>query len=162
MLDGAIQGAQRGAALTQRLLAFARQQDLKVEPENLVELLSGLNDLLEQSVGAKVRINYKLPPTIPLALLDKKQVELALLNLVLNARDAMSEGGMVTIEVDQSSTPNTSDLKGGSYVRLIVSDTGDGMDAATLQRAVDPFFSTKQLGKGTGLGLSMVQGLAIS
>jgi signal transduction histidine kinase/FixJ family two-component response regulator len=160
LIAGALQGARRGEALTQRLLAFARRQDLKVEPTNLIDLINGMRNLLERSVGSQAELSVSLLPTVPLTLIDANQIELALLNLVVNARDAMPMGGSLTITVDVAQTDGLEDLPPGTYVRLIVSDTGHGMDAETLAKATEPFFSTKELGKGTGLGLSMVHGLA--
>jgi signal transduction histidine kinase len=160
LIDGAMQGAQRGAALTQRLLAFARRQDLKVEPKSLVELVRGMTDLIERSAGAAVELKVNLPDSLPLVLMDPGQIELALLNLIVNARDAMPDGGTLSIDVDERSAPLGRDLPPGHYVRVSVVDTGSGMTPETLKRATEPFFSTKELGKGTGLGLSMVQGLA--
>ena len=160
-IDGALQGAQRGAALTQRLLAFARRQDLKPEPRNLSELVLDMGGLLERSVGQQIELRRDLPANLPLAMLDANQIELALLNLVVNARDAMPDGGVISIKVDVAETRGSLELPAGRYVRLIVSDTGLGMDEDTLSKATEPFFSTKELGKGTGLGLSMIHGLAI-
>jgi signal transduction histidine kinase len=160
LIEGASQGARRGAALTQRLLAFARRQDLKIEPRNLVELVNGMTDLLKRSLGPRIALCLDLPPSLPLALVDGNQLELALLNLAVNARDAMPDGGTLTIALDSAEAPAGSELAPGRYLCLTVSDTGHGMDAATLARATEPFFSTKEVGKGTGLGLSMIQGLA--
>jgi PAS domain S-box-containing protein len=160
LIHGALQGAQRGAALTQRLLAFARRQDLKIEPRNLADLMRDTADLIERSAGPHIELRRVFAPDLPLTLVDANQVELAVLNLVINARDAMPDGGVLTITVDHLET-STAELPPGRYVRLTVSDTGSGMDAETLQKATEPFFSTKELGKGTGLGLSMVHGLAI-
>ncbi|WP_421992148.1 ATP-binding protein [Roseococcus sp.] len=161
LIDIASQGAQRGAALTQRLLAFARRQDLQVQPRDMVALVSGMRDLLARSVGSRIELRLDLPSRIAPALMDANQVELALLNLAVNARDAMPDGGPVTIRVDRAEMPPGRDLEPGSYIRLIVRDGGHGMDAATLKKATDPFFTTKEVGKGTGLGLSMIHGLAI-
>jgi signal transduction histidine kinase len=161
LIDGALQGAQRGAALTQRLLAFARRQDLKLEPRSLADLVRGAADLIERSVGTQIELRLDLPHSLPPALVDANQIELAVLNLVVNARDAMPEGGILSITADHVEAPSAADLPAGHYVRLVVSDTGHGMDAKTLQKATEPFFSTKELGKGTGLGLSMIHGLAL-
>jgi CheY-like chemotaxis protein len=103
----------------------------------------------------------ELPDGLPPALADANQIELALLNLAVNARDAMPDGGTLTIALDLSVTEEAQDVAAGRYVRLQVSDTGDGMDGDTLKRAIEPFFSTKEVGKGTGLGLSMIHGLAL-
>ncbi|WP_088938720.1 hybrid sensor histidine kinase/response regulator [Rhizobium sp. N122] len=162
LVDGALQGARRGAALTQRLLAFARQQDLQVKPVDLAELVSGMNDLLRRSVGTSVSIETTLPARLPPALVDANQLELALLNLAVNARDAMPDGGAVSISLREEEVVCGNDHLGeGAYLVLAVTDGGTGMDAETLKKAVDPFFSTKELGKGTGLGLSMIHGLAV-
>ena len=160
-VEGALQGAQRGAALTQRLLAFARRQDLRVEAKSLTELVGGMAALLERSVGPAIELRFEWPPDLPPALVDANQIELALLNLAVNSRDAMPGGGLLTIAVDRSRSEGPGDLAPGDYLRLRVSDTGHGMDAVTLKKAAEPFFSTKELGKGTGLGLSMIQGLAV-
>ncbi|MBP9234773.1 MAG: response regulator [Hyphomonadaceae bacterium] len=120
-----------------------------------------MRNLLERSVGPGVELQFEIAQDAPLALADSNQVELALLNLVINARDAMSDGGRITIAVDRAKANNGDDLKPGQYVRLSVVDTGVGMDAETLKRAIEPFFSTKEVGKGTGLGLSMIHGLAV-
>jgi PAS domain S-box-containing protein len=160
-INGALQGAERGAALTQRLLAFAHRQDLKIEPRNLAALVRGMTDLIERSIGPEIELRVELPASLPLALLDVNQVELAILNLAVNARDAMPDGGVLTIAVDQIEATSGSELPSGRYVRVSVSDTGHGMDGETLRKATEPFFSTKELGKGTGLGLSMIHGLAV-
>lgn len=158
-IEGAIQGAMRGAALTQRLLAFARRQSLETTPTDIVELIKGMRGLLERSVGPGITLLFDLSSAHLVSMIDANQVELAILNLAVNARDAMPDGGELTIGVDRKEAPG--DLPEGAYVRIWVSDTGSGMDQTTLERAIDPFFSTKELGKGTGLGLSMVHGLAI-
>jgi len=161
LIDGALRGAQRGAALTQRLLAFARRQDLRTEPRDLSELVRGMADLLDRSIHPGIELRMNLPPVLPPVLVDANQIELALLNLVVNARDAMPEGGRLCITANVADTAGDDELRGGAYVRLVVEDTGHGMDAETLKKAVEPFFSTKEVGKGTGLGLSMIHGLAL-
>jgi len=161
LFNGAMLGAQRGAALTQRLLAFARQQDLKIEPVNLADLIRGATSLIERSAGSQVEIEVDLPTDLPRVLVDANQIELAVINLVVNARDAMPNGGNLIVSVDRNTPPKEVGLPNGEFVRLRVEDNGEGMDAATLKKATDPFFSTKDLGKGTGLGLSMVHGLAV-
>ena len=160
LIDGAMQGAQRGAALTQRLLAFARRQALGPKPVDLAGLVRGMTDLLRRSIGPSVEIAIDLPAGLPAALADANQIELALLNLAVNARDAIPAGGTVSIGLSLVEAANAPDLDAGRYLRLSVADTGVGMDEATLLRAVEPFFSTKEVGKGTGLGLSMIHGLA--
>ncbi len=160
LIGGAMQAAQRGAALTQRLLAFARHQDLEPRAVDLAALVRGMGDLLRRSIGTTIVMNLDLPEGLPAAHVDANQVELALLNLVVNSRDAMPDGGTLTIALELAESEAARDLAAGSYLRLSVSDTGGGMDAETLRRAVEPFFSTKEIGKGTGLGLSMIHGLA--
>jgi len=162
LIEGALEGARRGASLTQRLLAFARRQELEVTRVDLAELVEGLNTLMRQSAGAGVEIVSSSSAQSAIAEADGNQIELALLNLVVNARDAMPDGGTITIKIDESMIDETDpDLQPGRYVTIAVSDTGKGMDGETLRRAVEPFFSTKGLGKGTGLGLSMIHGLAL-
>jgi PAS domain S-box-containing protein len=160
-LDNAIQGAQRGASLTQRMLAFARRQELKTEAVDVAALVRGMQGLLERSIGPTIRIKTRFAPGLALASTDMNQLEAALLNLTLNARDAMPAGGLITIEADEEALPPTAPPgEPGRYVRLSVTDDGQGMDEETLARALEPFFTTKGVGKGTGLGLSMVHGLA--
>jgi len=161
LIDGATQGAQRGASLTQRLLAFARRQALEPRPTDLAELVRGMGDLLGRSIGPSIAIDFDLPTGLPSALADHNQIELALLNLAVNARDAMPDGGTLKVALSAELASEGRDLARGRYVRLTVSDTGRGMDPQTLARAIEPFFSTKEVGKGTGLGLSMIHGLAL-
>jgi len=162
LVDGALQGARRGASLTQRLLAFARRQDLQVAQVDLKRLVLGMEDMLRRSIGPEILFKADIPDELPYVLADANQVELALLNLAVNSRDAMPTGGVLTVAVDDRAVADdVDDLKAGRYVVLSVSDTGYGMDEATLEKAVEPFFSTKELGKGTGLGLSMIHGLAL-
>jgi nitrogen-specific signal transduction histidine kinase/CheY-like chemotaxis protein len=161
LVDGALQGAERGASLTQRLLAFARQQDLRAVPVDLRTLLQGMLDLLRRSLGPRVLLELDVPPGLPPASIDPNQLELAILNLAINARDAMPDGGSIEIKVAEYQAANDPALKNGNYLRVSVVDTGTGMTPEILKRAVEPFFSSKPLGKGTGLGLSMVHGLAV-
>jgi PAS domain S-box-containing protein len=161
VVQNALNATRRGASLTQRMLAFARRQDLKPEPTDLVELVQGMLDLLQRTLGPANIIALDLPPGLPLALVDQNQLELALLNLAVNARDAMQDGGRITVALAEAELLGaTAKLPPGRYLKLSVIDTGPGMDAATLARATEPFFTTKGVGKGTGLGLSMVDGLA--
>ncbi|GJE01694.1 response regulator [Methylobacterium isbiliense] len=157
LVDNAVQGARRGAALTQRLLAFARRQELRPETAAVAGLVEGMRELLERALGPSVRLAAAFPPDLPPIRIDVNQFELALLNLAVNARDAMPGGGAITL--DGSTAADGPDLPPGAYVRIRVADTGAGMDEATLAKATEPFFTTKGPGKGTGLGLSMVQGL---
>jgi PAS domain S-box-containing protein len=162
LLDNAILGAKRGATLTQRMLAFARRQDLDAQPLDLSVLVHGMGELLERSLGMDVQIEMVFPASLPRIVADQNQLELALLNLCVNARDAMKDGGSIRISAREERVgPNrTSGLAAGEYICLAVIDTGEGMDAETLARATEPFFTTKGVGKGTGLGLSMVHGMA--
>ena len=164
-LDSAMQGAQRGASLTQRMLAFARRQALEPEAVDLPELVRGMAELLQRSLDPAVRIDTRFPLQLSRAHVDANQLELALLNLAVNARDAMPEGGRLTISASEEKLGlprrhGPDGLPAGEYVCLSVTDTGIGMDTATLARAMEPFFTTKGIGKGTGLGLSMAHGLA--
>ena len=162
LIDTALQAAERGAALTQRLLAFARRQELKPEAVDVAQLVSDMLDLLRRSIGPTVQIETAFPSRPPLARVDRNQLELAIFNLAVNARDAMPHGGALTLEVtgkEVKKSPEGIDLEAGDYVRIAVRDSGMGMDDATFKRATEPFFTTKGIGKGTGLGLSMVQGL---
>ena len=162
LISGAMQAAERAATLTQRLLAFARRQALKPQAVDAGALIEGLADLLKRSIGPTVTIGLELPRHLPPVQVDPNQLELALLNLAINARDAMPGGGKVTITASSTVADdrNLLDLDPGSYVQITATDTGTGMDKATLARATEPFFSTKGIGKGTGLGLSMIHGLA--
>ncbi|MDN3273771.1 ATP-binding protein [Frankia sp. RB7] len=160
LIDGALQGAERGASLTQRLLAFARQQDLRAVAIDLGALIRGTIDLLERSLGPRVELRLDVPDQLPPARADSNQLELAILNLVINARDAMTDGGAIDIRIRDYKANGESVVQPGQYLELSVIDTGEGMSPETLKRAVEPFFSSKPLGKGTGLGLSMVHGLA--
>jgi CheY-like chemotaxis protein len=162
LVDGAAQSAERAKILVQRLLGFARRQALDTQPVDIAALLEGMRDLVKSSVGPNVRLQMRYAPDLPPALADPNQLELAVLNLCVNARDAMPDGGELIVGVDDQAPDadaGGADLPPGRYVRLHVTDTGKGMDAETLARAVEPFFSTKPLGQGTGLGLSMVHGL---
>lgn len=158
LLDNAMKGAERGVALTQRMLSFARRQDLSPTAVQVPDLVQGMSDLLNQSIGPAISIETRFALELPPVLVDAHQLELALLNLALNARDAMPNGGTITIAAEKE--PLSGDGEPLGYVRLTVTDTGEGMAADTLSRAQEPFFTTKGLGKGTGLGLSMVRGLA--
>jgi signal transduction histidine kinase/CheY-like chemotaxis protein len=161
LIDGAMQGAERGATLTQRLLAFARQQDLKAVPVDLRALLQGMIDLLQRSLGPRVALRLDIPEGLPPARVDANQLELAVLNLAINARDAMPDGGSIDIRLAEYQVRSDPALNVGRYLKLSVIDTGTGMPPEILKRAIEPFFSSKPLGKGTGLGLSMVHGIAV-
>jgi PAS domain S-box-containing protein len=161
LVDGALQGAQRGASLTQRLLAFARQQDLRAVSVDLGALIQGMSNLLERSLGPRIVLKLDIPERLPPARIDANQLELAILNLAINARDAMPDGGSIAIKVAEYQARKDPALAAGKYLKLSVVDTGSGMTPEILKRAIEPFFSSKPLGKGTGLGLSMVHGLAV-
>ncbi|MEO3434475.1 PAS domain S-box protein [Inquilinus sp. CAU 1745] len=162
LIEGGLQSADRAKVLVQRLLAFARRQPLQPSAVDLKRLIGGMADLIASTSGPKVDVRVQLPDDLPPVRADANQLEMALLNLAVNARDAMPDGGVLTIAATRESVreDHRSRLRRGHYVRLCVSDTGTGMDEATLARAIEPFFSTKGIGKGTGLGLSMVHGLA--
>jgi PAS domain S-box-containing protein len=155
-LSNAMQAAQRGATLTQRMLAFARKQELKLEPVDVVAAVHEMAELLERTIGAGVSISTRFPLTLSRVLADRAQLELALMNLIVNARDAMPDGGTIELSGEEI---EGSEGEGG-FVRLCVCDEGEGMDPHTMARAVEPFFTTKGVGKGTGLGLPMVHGMA--
>ena len=163
LLANAVAGAKRGAALTQRMLAFARKQELKPTPVDIKALIQGISGLLQRSAGPTITIDTVFPLTLEQVLVDSNQLELALLNLVMNARDAMPDGGRIIIAARTENVRQGNHRTGlptGSYVCIALTDEGHGMDPETLQRAMEPFFTTKGIGKGTGLGLSMVHGLA--
>jgi signal transduction histidine kinase/CheY-like chemotaxis protein len=162
LAEMALVSAERARTLVSRLLAFSRRQVLEPRDVDISALLKGVRDLIERSVGKDVQTVFDIPDEVISARVDPAQLELAILNLAVNARDAMPSGGTLTISVETElvSLLSTSGLAPGSYVRIKISDTGAGMDAATLAHAIDPFFTTKAIGKGTGLGLSMVHGLA--
>jgi PAS domain S-box-containing protein len=161
LVDNAMTGARRGASLTQRMLAFARRQDLAPIAVDVGQLVQGMRELLGRTLGPSIRIDVAFPPELKPVLVDPNQLELAVLNLAVNARDAMPEGGRLTIAADaRALAAPRGKLPAGSYVCLSIADNGVGMDEATLARATEPFFTTKGIGKGTGLGLPMVHGLA--
>ncbi len=171
LLDAAVQGARRGAALTSRLLAFARQQELTPGPLDPRQLLGSLRPMLSHLLGPAILIEEDFAAALWNLRADPNQLELALLNLAANARDAMPQGGRLRLAARNATViPNDSSFIGlggeprapaGDYVVLTVGDSGSGMDEAALARAADPFFTTKGPGKGTGLGLSMVHGFAV-
>ena len=162
LIDGALQSADRAKTLVQRLLAFARRQPLQPTAVELGALVQGMAGLIESTIGPSINVKVALEDKLPPAQADPNQLEMALLNLAVNARDAMPDGGELSIAVKRASVrgAHPTKLRLGHYVLLCVTDTGGGMDEATRARAVEPFFSTKGIGKGTGLGLSMVHGLA--
>jgi PAS domain S-box-containing protein len=168
-LDAAATSAHRAAALTHRLLAFARRQPLDPRPVDLNQLILGMEDILRRSVGEQVTLKLELAPGLWPAVTDANQLENALLNLVINSRDAMPDGGRLTIETSSAvlghgELPSDAgiepSIEPGDYTVICVSDSGTGMSPETLAKVFDPFFTTKPIGQGTGLGLSMVYGFA--
>ncbi|RYD66820.1 MAG: response regulator [Sphingomonadales bacterium] len=162
LIDNALQSADRAKTLVQRLLGFARRQSLETKAVDVSALVEGMRDLIASSLGPEIDLRIRRDPDLPAAMADPNQLELAILNLCVNARDAMPGGGMLSIVADQvASVPGSQPrLAPGLYLRLSVIDNGSGMGPDTLARAVEPFYSTKETGRGTGLGLSMVHGLA--
>lgn len=162
LLQNALEAAQRGANLTQRMLSFARKQRLDPQPCAIPDLLRGMTDLLIHSLGPSVSIETRFPLDLDLGLTDANQLELSIINLATNARDAMPNGGRIVFSASNQRVPadNPHRLAPGNYICLSISDTGSGMDEETLRRAVEPFYTTKGIGRGTGLGLSIVDGLA--
>ena len=162
LVDNATEGVARGKSLTQRMLSFARRQDLDEKPISVNGLVTGMTNLLQRSLGPTIIIESHFPPGLPKVRADANQLESALLNLAVNARDAMPKGGsLVMAAKEEVLLPhNELKLKAGKYVCLIVKDGGEGMPEHIIARATEPFFTTKGVGKGTGLGLSMVQGFA--
>jgi CheY-like chemotaxis protein/anti-sigma regulatory factor (Ser/Thr protein kinase) len=154
--------AEQGSELVRRLLAFARRQKLEPQPIDLTALQEAVWDLLTHTLGGLVNIEWKAGEQSWKAFADQAQLELALVNLIINARDAMPAGGTVTVTIarDQLPTENWADLPSGDYVLLSVSDTGTGISPVDLEKVMEPFFTTKEMGKGSGLGLSMVYGFA--
>lgn len=161
-MDAMERAAQRGATLTQQLLAFARQQPLRREAHDIGRVIRSFDAVLHRAVPSRTRLRMQVAKDLPSVLIDPTQFEAALLNLVVNARDAMPDHGEVTVAVDtvRLADGDVGRLAAGSYVRVAVTDSGTGMPPETLARAVEPFFTTKAVGKGTGLGLSQVYGLA--
>jgi signal transduction histidine kinase len=161
-LSAARESAERGAALTKRLLAFARRQELRPEAVDVQRLTESMAEMLQRSLGPTIQIDMEFDQDLALISVDPNQLELAILNLALNARDAMPDGGRLRISAQRETVtrglPSPND---GDYVRMTVTDTGTGMDEATLKRCSEPFFTTKEVGRGTGLGLSTVLGLAV-
>jgi len=161
-LKGARENAERGAGLTRRLLAFARRQELRPEPVQIKYLVTGMKEMLKRSLGPTIDFTFQLDDDLASILADPNQVEVALINLALNARDAMASGGRLVITATNDVVLTDSlAVKSGTYVKLSVSDNGCGMEPETLKRCTEPFFTTKPIGKGTGLGLSSVHGLAV-
>ncbi|MCW2393504.1 PAS domain S-box-containing protein [Sphingobium sp. B1D7B] len=162
LLDNAMQAVDRGATLTQRMLAFARRQELSIGRVHIPELLRGMTELVQRTIGPEWPVSMIIPLGLQAVKADANQLEMAILNLAVNARDAMPDGGAIIIKANRQTVRSNeiSDLEAGHYVVLTVVDSGIGMDAETLRRATEPFFTTKGVGKGTGLGLPMIHGFA--
>jgi PAS domain S-box-containing protein len=162
LISATFEAAQRAKVLVQRLLAFARRQPLQPAVIDVGALVKGLAELVSSTIGPQVILKVEVADDVPNAKADPNQLEMAILNLAVNARDAIGGAGVIKIAVTSQRlcSGDVPDLPPGRYVHLSVADTGHGMDAATLARAVEPFFSTKGVGQGTGLGLSMAHGLA--
>jgi PAS domain S-box-containing protein len=162
LIDGALQSAERAKTLVQRLLAFARRQPLQPTAIDVAALFSGMKELIASTAGPRIRIEFEVETDLAAARADANQLEMALLNLAVNARDAMPDGGLLAISAGlrEVLADNRHSLAPGEYVLIGVADTGVGMDEETLRRCIEPFYSTKGVGRGTGLGLSMVHGLA--
>jgi signal transduction histidine kinase len=162
LLQSALQAANRGVALIERLLAFARKQRLDPRSVDLNRLIAGIEDLLRRTLGDRIRLIITAEADLAPARVDANQLELAILNLTINARDAMPGGGdlRICLQNRQANYGSPYELSPGEYVVISISDTGTGMDEATLTRAFEPFFTTKDIGSGSGLGLPMVQGFA--
>jgi len=156
----ALAAAERGARLTSQLLAFSRVQRLEVRPTYVAPLIEEMRPLLRNVLGPGIEKRFDLDPHLTPVLADPTQLEVAVLNLAINARDAMPDGGRLTISTRRLRITDDPDLVPGTYVELSISDTGSGMGQDVVARAFDPFFTTKEVGKGTGLGLSMVYGMA--
>ena len=161
LVDGAMQASERGATLTKRMLAFARRQELRPETVDVPELVANMVEMLGRSLGPTIEITTEFESDVPATQVDPNQLELAILNLALNARDAMPRGGRLTISARAASVADgeVPGLAAGRYICIAEKDSGSGMDETTLKRAAEPFFTTKGTGQGTGLGLSMVDGL---
>ncbi|SHM89475.1 His Kinase A (phospho-acceptor) domain-containing protein [Pseudomonas asturiensis] len=161
LAESALLAADRARTLVGRLLTFARRQTLNPEAIDLGHLVADLSDLIERSLGPMISVQIDIPDGLPAVFIDPHQLELAILNLTVNARDALEEGGRVRISARSETLDGTTESPADGHVRLIISDNGCGMSEDTLRHCVEPFYSTKGVGKGTGLGLSMVQGLAL-
>ena len=165
LTQGAMKAAQRGEHLVRQLLTYARKQITRPDTVNLNQLIVNIENLMHRVIGEQIEVVTMLSPVLAPAQIDPAQFETAVLNLVINSRDAMAGGGRITIEtrnvtLDRDYAADNPELTAGPYVMIAVSDSGSGMTPAVLERAFDPFFTTKEVGKGSGLGLSQVYGFA--
>jgi PAS domain S-box-containing protein len=160
ILEGMIKASQSGRELTSRLLAFARRQTLRPEVIDVGARLTGMSELLRQTLGSRIRVETDIAPDLWPVRVDVGQLEIAILNLAVNARDAMSEGGVLTIQARNAMLEATEECAAGAYVCIAIKDTGEGMPPHILPRVLEPFFTTKMAGQGTGLGLPQVHGFA--
>jgi signal transduction histidine kinase len=150
LIAGAMQSAERAKTLVQRLLAFARRQPLQAKPTQVGDLINGMGELIASTSGPQVKVSVEIEANLPAAKVDENQLEMALLNLAVNARDAMPDGGTLRITADAQHVDagHRANLQPGRYVRLSVADSGVGMDETVRARAIEPFFSTKGIGNG--------------
>ena len=162
LIHGAYESAERAKLLVHRLLAFARRQPLQSVPIDVGDLIAGLADLVATAAGPQVAVTLDIADGLPPAQADPRQLEMAIVNLCVNARDAIEGAGAIRISatLETAGSAQAPPLTPGRYIRVAIADTGKGMDEATRTRAIEPFFSTKGIGEGTGLGLSMAHGLA--
>lgn len=158
--DAGLQAAERGAKLTAQLLTFARSQQIQLQPLYVCTVIDGLHDMLARTLGPLIHLDLRLNPDPVPVMADPTQIEMMVLNLVINARDAMPDGGHLTVATRVLAVADDRELAAGDYVEIAVTDTGTGMDEATQRRAMEPFFTTKPVGKGTGLGLAQIYGSA--
>lgn len=160
LLENSIAAAHRGSSLTQRMLAFARRQELAPQAVDVGTLIRGMSELLGTSLGTNITVETRFALLLQPVFVDPGQLEMAIMNLMINARDAMPEGGRIVVSAREALFARSACQAPENFICIAVADSGSGMDEATLQRAMEPFFTTKGLGKGTGLGLSMIHGLA--
>jgi CheY-like chemotaxis protein len=158
LAEAALESSRRGAKLTTQLLAFSRLQRIRMSPVAVDEVIGNLRRILKHTIGSEIQVRTELAAGAR-ALCDENQLENAILNLAINARDAMPDGGTLTISTVIADEPDCLELEGGGYVRISIADTGQGMAPEVADRAIEPFFTTKPFGKGTGLGLAQVYGI---
>jgi signal transduction histidine kinase len=160
MIDYALRASERGASLTKRLLAYSRQQPLAPKPVDIAVLISGMTDLLRRALGETIEVRNRMAPGLWPTRIDPNEFEHAMLNLAINARDAMPDGGALSIEaenthLDADYAEHNIEVKPGPYVMIAITDSGTGMSKAVIEHVFEPFFTTKPVGEGTGLGLDI-------